>query len=137
VDVKATKRDGAEVQVRNWNRELYRTMDLESSAQRDIALDGFRKWMLCWFKTKSVARYFEWLNNRDGRAPTEKGLVRVEGRVERRYAKKSWEYPKYTWEVRGKVRYLEWWQKCHGNRRADTTAARDALTRIGNSTWWE
>jgi len=55
VDVKATKRNGAKVQAENWNHELYRTMDIKSSKKRDIALDNFRKWMLCWSKTKSVA----------------------------------------------------------------------------------
>jgi len=76
IDVKATKRDGAKVEVANWNRELYRTLGIPQSDVCDAALETIRGGLLTWFKRKSTNRYFRWIECQDGPIPHGRHLVR-------------------------------------------------------------
>ena len=127
VDVKATKSDDAKVHSQKWNQEIYRTMNLDSSEERDQALDGFRNWMLNWYKRRTMKRYFDWRLN---------GLERmkVDGLSE---CVKTPDGAKYEWTLGGLSKYKQWHRSIHKGHAKESEAALDAISRVANSTWWE
>ena len=127
VDVKATKSDDAKVHSMKWNQEIYRTMNLESNEERDRALDGFRNWMLKWYKRRTMKRYFDWRLNRVERS-------KVDGVAE---CVKMIDGAKYAWTLGGLSKYKQWHKSIHKGHSKETEAALDAITRVANSTWWE
>lgn len=125
VDVKATKRDGAQVDVKRWNREVFRSLGITGEARHVVALDCLRRWMLKWYKRHTTSTFFDWKRAGRKRGKNKKRLVEMVASQ------------RFEWTENGKSSYQQWHRASFNGRKKETAAARDAIGRIANSTWWE
>ena len=159
--MKATKSDEAPVPEYIWNEAVLRGISFtpqQEAATWPKALNGFRTWMLCWWKRNLQQDFHRWTRDR---SDDWKGAQVVTRRIDQsevldgddldgdevmedntistnQDVVDTVEVPiRYVWTQEGRRWYQMWWRWRHKAHKVSISAARDGIGRAMETTWWE
>lgn len=134
VDVKATKGDDAEVDVKKWNRRLCKKGGYVLTPEVRRAVEVLRNWLHRLHVRRTTRSFFGWLHQLPNYQPCGVGMSTV---VEPALVKNEEGSVVYDWTNLGRAIYVDWFSSRTRRHSKDLGAGRDAIQRIAKASWWE
>jgi hypothetical protein len=140
---KATKADEAEADVREWDLRLVAGFPrFGAELQHGEAAVVLRSFILRAWKRRQTQGFFSWLHQQPEYQSVGLDLmgyiVEPEQLCNPQCGDDSGQlHCQYRWAQMGRAVYCSWWEDRDGRHFKDLARARDAITRLANSEWWE
>ena len=129
---KAVKSDDAPIPKDLWTKHCLEDIMLNGETfpevepeQLERVMEPLRERGIRWWKRRTTGSYWDWLAERHS-------IVR-----NRCHGCVVYDGTGYVWGQEGRTAYKTWWAEIESRASVDNAAARDALKRAANSSWWE